>query len=67
MNEKEPSEAFPYKPPSDEVLETYRYIFDIKKPLKPRLFKLIFDKFLALTLLVPSIPILILLKILILC
>ena len=64
MNEKkEPSEAFPYKPPSDEVLETYRYIFDIKKPLKPRLFKLIFDKFLALTLLVPSIPILILLKI----
>lgn len=64
MNEKkEPSEAFPYKPPSDEVLETYRYIFDIKKPLKPRFFKLIFDKFLALVLLVPSIPILILLKI----
>lgn len=64
MNEKkEPSEAFPYKPPSDEVLETYRHIFDIKKPLKPRFFKLIFDKFLALVLLVPSIPILILLKI----
>ena len=39
MNEKkEPSEAFPYKPPSDEVLETYRYIFDIKKPPEGGLF-----------------------------
>lgn len=58
----EPIEAFPYTPPSDEIKKKYQYIFEIDEPLKPRIFKLIFDKILSLLLLIISIPILILLK-----
>jgi lipopolysaccharide/colanic/teichoic acid biosynthesis glycosyltransferase len=60
---KEPSEAFPYKPPSDEIKEKYSHIFEIKKPLPPRLLKLAFDKMVSLTLLTFSLPILMTLKI----
>ncbi len=59
----EPSEAFPYKPPSDEVKNKYSHIFDLKGDLPPRFIKTIFDKTIALTLLIIIIPILLLLKI----
>ena len=59
----EPLEAFPYSPPSDEIKRKYSDIFEISEPLKPRLFKTLFDKIVALILLAISIPILILLKI----
>ena len=59
----EPKEAFPYKPPSQEVLSKYGYIFDIQDELPSRFLKSIFDKFVALCFLVISIPIFIFLKI----
>ena len=59
----EPTEAFPYTPPSDEIKVKYSHIFEIKKPLPPRLLKLAFDKILSLILLAFSLPILMILKI----
>ena len=58
----EPKEAFPYKPPSDEIRAKYAHIFEINEPLSPRFFKLAFDKFVAAVLLAISLPILALLK-----
>jgi lipopolysaccharide/colanic/teichoic acid biosynthesis glycosyltransferase len=59
----EPTEAFPYTPPTAEIKAKYAYIFEIKEPLPPRFFKLAFDKLVAFVLLSLSIPILLLLKI----
>ena len=59
----EPIEAFPYTPPSEEIKIKYGHIFDLKKHLHPRFFKLIFDKLVAIVMLVISIPIFLLLKI----
>lgn len=59
----EPTEAFPYTPPSDELKMKYSHIFEIKKPLPQRLLKLAFDKIVSLTLLTFSLPILMILKI----
>ncbi len=58
----EPVEAFPYLPPSKEILQRYPHIFELKEPLPPRLFKLIFDKSAACFLLLIASPILLLLK-----
>jgi lipopolysaccharide/colanic/teichoic acid biosynthesis glycosyltransferase len=58
----EPSEAFPYTPPSDEVRVRYAEIFKITEPLPPRLIKLLFDKLVALVLIVMISPVLLLLK-----
>lgn len=64
MNDQiEPKEAFPYKPPTDEVKLKYGYIFDLKEPLQQRFFKSLFDKVVALLALMFSAPILLLLKI----
>lgn len=60
----EPIEAFPYAPPSDEIKEQYKEIFELKEPLKVPLPKLIFDKLIAGILLIFTSPILILLIIL---
>ena len=60
---QEPSEAFPYMPPSDEIKVEYAHVFALKKGLPPRLFKTLFDRGLALLLLLISLPILLLLKI----
>ena len=62
-NTIEPKEAFPYRPPTDEIREKYAHIFLIDKPLPNRFLKVLFDKFIASILLILSIPILILLKI----
>jgi len=59
----EPKEAFPYKPPSKEILKKYKYIFLITQSLPPRFFKIAFDKLIALILVLISLPILFLLKI----
>lgn len=59
----EPTEAFPYTPPTDEVKKKYAHIFEIKEPLPSRFFKLAFDKFLASVLVILSCPILLMLKI----
>lgn len=59
----EPKEAFPYKPPTNEVRARYAHIFSLKEPLPPRFFKVLFDKLVATVLLVISAPILLLLKI----
>ena len=59
----EPKEAFPYKPPTAEIKQRYKHIFDITSPLPPRLFKTTFDKAVALIFLIISAPILLLLKI----
>ena len=62
-NEWEPGEAFPYKPPSDEIREKYAHIFELEGPLKNRVFKTVFDKVVALCLLVAASPVLLLVKI----
>ena len=60
----EPSEAFPYKPPSKEIIEKYKYIFEIKGSLPDKFFKVLFDKLVALIVLFFAVPVLITLKIL---
>lgn len=58
----EPSEAFPYTPPSDHVRQTYSHIFNLKEPLPRRLLKTMFDKVVSFILLSLSLPILLILK-----
>jgi len=59
----EPTEAFPYTPPTSEIKVEYAHIFARKEALPPRFLKVLFDKVLALMLLSISLPILLLLKI----
>jgi lipopolysaccharide/colanic/teichoic acid biosynthesis glycosyltransferase len=58
----EPAEAFPYTPPTMEILKKYSHIFELKEALPSRFFKVFFDKVVALFFLVASAPILLLLK-----
>lgn len=58
----EPTEAFPYTPPTTEILKKYAHIFEMKAPFRPRFFKVFFDKAVAIIFLVISVPILLLLK-----
>jgi lipopolysaccharide/colanic/teichoic acid biosynthesis glycosyltransferase len=58
----EPTIAFPYKPPSDDVKNKYKHIFKLYKPLKPRFTKLLFDKTLSIVLLLACSPIFLILK-----
>lgn len=59
---KEPSEAFPYKPPTEEIRARYSHIFELKDPLPPRLWKSTFDKVVALTMLIVASPVLLFIK-----
>ncbi len=59
----EPKEAFLYEPPCDEIQHKYDHLFEIKTPLKPRFFKWLFDKVVALFLVLFSIPVMLLLKV----
>jgi lipopolysaccharide/colanic/teichoic acid biosynthesis glycosyltransferase len=63
MIKNEPKEAFPYKPPSEEVKQKYNHLFYIDQPLPSRLFKVLFDKLLALLLLLVAVPVLLFLKV----
>jgi lipopolysaccharide/colanic/teichoic acid biosynthesis glycosyltransferase len=58
----EPLEAFPYKPPTEEMKQRYAHIFAITKPLAPRFIKSAFDKLVAIVMLLFSVPILLCLK-----
>ena len=63
MSDKpEPKEAFPYKPPSDEIRAKYAHIFELEGPLPARFFKLVFDKVVALVLLLAAAPVLLVVK-----
>jgi lipopolysaccharide/colanic/teichoic acid biosynthesis glycosyltransferase len=57
----EPKEAFPYKPPTEELKAKYKELFELKEPIKVPLPKLIFDKLLSLIILTISLPVIILL------
>ena len=59
----EPTEAFPYTPPTDEIKAKYAHIFALNEALPPRFSKTMFDKLVASVLLSFSLPILLLLKI----
>ena len=62
-NSQEPTEAFPYTPPTDEIKAKYAHIFALKEDLPSRFFKTLFDKVLAFILLSICLPILLILKI----
>ena len=59
----EPTEAFPYKPPTDAIRQRYAHIFQMQGPLPARLFKTAFDKSVAVVMLLVAAPILLVLKI----
>ena len=59
----EPTEAFPYKPPTEQIRQRYQHIFELQGPLPSRFFKTAFDKMVALVLLVVAAPIFLLLKV----
>ena len=63
VTNSEPNEAFPYRPPTDEIKEEYSHIFALKDGLPSRFVKNFFDKVLAFIMLSISLPILLLLKI----
>jgi lipopolysaccharide/colanic/teichoic acid biosynthesis glycosyltransferase len=54
----EPEEAFPYLPPTDELLSKYSHIFALTDPVPLRLDKWIFDKVISLAVLVVAAPLL---------
>ncbi|MBN1415991.1 MAG: sugar transferase [Bacteroidales bacterium] len=53
----EPKEAFPYKPPTEELKARYKELFELKKPIKVPFPKLIFDKLLSFIILTCCLPI----------
>lgn len=59
----EPEEAFPYQPPTEEIKEKYKEIFELKEPIPMSILKLIFDKIVAFSFLLFTSPILLLLLI----
>jgi len=59
----EPKKAFPYKPPSKEILKKYKHIFQKKDALQSRFLKLFFDKIAATFFLILAAPILLIIKI----
>lgn len=60
---KEPTQAFPYLPPTESVREAYSYIFNIQEPLPVRQVKKIFDRIVSTVFLIAALPIFIFLKI----
>jgi len=49
--------AFPYKPPSAQLISRYKYIFQMKQPIKFPLTKRIFDVLISLILIIVTAPI----------
>ena len=56
-NPHEPEEAFPYKPPDDNLKKKYQHIFALNQPLEDKLLKLLFDKVVAASTLLLASPI----------
>lgn len=63
LKKEEPKEAFPYKPPTQEIKEKYSHVFELEGPLPKRWAKSLFDKMVALICLIIFAPILLLVKI----
>ena len=63
VTKEEPEEAFPYKPPSEEIKRRYAHIFELEGALGNRFFKLLFDKVVSAMLLLGALPVLLLVKI----
>ena len=61
---EEPSQAFPYKPPTDEIKNRYKQIFGMTMKVKHRLIKVLFDKLFSSLLLFLAAPLLLLIKLL---
>ena len=61
--EIEPKEAFPYQPPTEEIRQKYRHLFEMNEPLPPRFGKVAFEKVVAVIMLLLSAPVLLMLKI----
>lgn len=59
----EPKEAFPYQPPTADIRRDFIHIFELKEPLPPRFFKLLFDKVIAGVVLLFAAPVLLVLKV----
>ena len=57
-DQHEPEEAFPYKPPDENLKKKYQHIFALNQPLNNRLPKLLFDKVVAASVLLLAAPIL---------
>ena len=58
-NLPEPEEAFPYKPPDDNLKKKYQHIFALNQPLEDKLPKLLFDKVVGASALLLASPILV--------
>lgn len=58
----EPKEAFPYQPPTADIRQKYRHLFQLTEPLPRRLLKEAFDKVLAVSVLTLSLPVFLVLK-----
>ena len=56
-NNSEPKEAFPYMPPTDEIKQQYRELFELKTPISVPIPKLIFDKIVSSVILILASPI----------
>ena len=59
----EPIQAFPYKPPTLEIVTKYAHIFELNKPLPSRIYKQCLDKIISILFLFISLPILLILKV----
>jgi lipopolysaccharide/colanic/teichoic acid biosynthesis glycosyltransferase len=57
----EPKEAFPYKPPTEELRNKYKELFELKSALKVPWPKLVFDKLLSFIILSCCLPVILLL------
>ncbi len=55
----EPKEAFPYKPPTEEIKTKYKELFELKEPIRVPWPKLLFDKMLSLFILVCCLPVIV--------
>ena len=63
MEKNEPSQAFPYQPPTEAIRSEYAELFHIQGALPDRIGKIIFDKALAFTLIALALPVLLLIKV----
>lgn len=57
MQSEEPKEAFPYKPPTEEIKKKYHELFSVSDPKGVPLPKLVFDKLVAFFILLCCLPV----------
>lgn len=60
----EPTEAFPYRPPTDAIKQKYEDLFNYQGPFPNRIIKSVFDRIISILVLFIAIPILLILKVL---